>query len=63
MDKLWTNIALFNQTNYAKLRNNPDIEGNTSACNRWGSALGALGCRFESCRPENLKTKLYLRVY
>ena len=54
MDKLWTNVALFNYTNYATLRKNPDIARNTSACNRWGSALGALGRRFESCRPDQL---------
>ena len=52
MDKLWTNVVLFNQTNYATLRKNPDIARNTSACSRWGSALGALGRRFESCRPD-----------
>ncbi len=52
MDKLWTNIALFNQINYATPRKNPDIAGNTFACNRWGSALGVLGRRFESYRPD-----------
>ena len=53
MDKLWTNIALFNQTNYATLRKNPDIAENTSACNKWGSTLGALGRRIESYRPDS----------
>ena len=62
MDKLWTNVVLFNQTNYATLRKNLDIAGNTSACNGVGSALGALGRRFESCRPDHLKTKSYKRV-
>ena len=53
MDKLWTNVVLFNQTNYATPRKNPDIARNTSACNGVGSALGALGRRFESCRPDS----------
>ena len=55
MDKLWTNVALFIQTNYTTVCKNPDIARNTSACNGWGSALGALGRKFESCRPDSLK--------
>ena len=55
MDKLWTNVALFDETNYATPRKNPDIARNTSACNGVGSALGALGRRFESCRLDHLK--------
>ena len=53
MDKLCTNIALFNQTNYATLRKNPDIAENTNACNKWGSTLGALGRRIESYRLDS----------
>ena len=52
MDKLWTNPVWFVQTNYATPRKNLDIARNTSACNGVGSALGALGRRFESCRPD-----------
>ncbi|MDC2982559.1 hypothetical protein OAZ94_00725 [Prochlorococcus sp. AH-736-E05] len=32
---------------------NPDIARNASACNVVGSVLGALGRRFESCRPDS----------
>ncbi len=51
--KIWTNTSYFVQTNYAILRKNFDIAQNTSACNMWGSAFGALGHRFESCRPDS----------
>ena len=38
-----------------KTKQEPDIARNASAANRVSSALGALGHRFESCRPDHLK--------
>ena len=54
MDKLWTNVALFHWTNNAELGKKIGIVLKPSACNGVGSALGALGRRFESCRPDQL---------
>jgi len=51
MDKLWTNVALFHWTNNAELGKKIDIVLKPIACNG-GSALGALGRRFESFRPD-----------
>ena len=48
VDKQWTNTSRFDQTISAELSKKLDIARNTSACNGVGSALGALGRRFES---------------
>ena len=43
----------FDMINSARLRNFSDIACNTSAHLGVSSALGALGRRFESCRPDS----------
>ena len=55
MDKLWTNIALFDQTNYATPRKKLVIARNRSAGLWVSSALGAIGRRFEAFLDSKLK--------
>ena len=61
-DKLRTNIALFVMTNFAKPSKKFDIAWKPSAVLDLCGVLGALGRRFESCRPESIKSKSYQRV-
>ena len=51
--------GLFVRINYARLRIYSAIAFNTSAHLGVSSALGALGSRVESCRPDHLKTNSY----
>ena len=58
-DKSPTNNTYFDRTNNAIVRKILVIARKRSAANRVSSALGALGRRFESCRPDSIKTKSY----
>ena len=54
--------GIFVRINYARLHKKIVIARKRSARFVVSSALGALGRRFESCRPDHLKTKSYKRV-
>jgi hypothetical protein len=49
------NITLFVATNLPELTKKLDIDRKSSAAQWLLSALGALGRRFEYCRPDQLK--------
>ena len=49
-------LLMIDITNNAILSKILVIAPNASACNVVGSTLGALVRRFESCRPDHLKT-------
>ena len=55
-------LERFINTNNAILRKTIVIARNRSARFGVSSALGALGRRFESCRPDSIKSKSYKRV-